>query len=497
MTTEHGKSWMRAVVGACLAGLLGFAQAATIQIINIDGPGVGFNDPTPAAPVGGNPGTTLGQQRLNVFDFVANFWGRRLRSDVPIQVISTFDALPCDSTSGVLGAAGALFIWANTPNAKANTWYPQALANKLAAVQVNTTPDPAFGTADIIAFFNGDLGKAGCLDGLSFYLGLDGNADPASQIDLVTTVLHEFGHGLGFQTFTDDATGAQIPSDEDPNVSFPSIWDYFLFDPQQRKNWAQMTDAERVTSAITPRNLVWNGRQVTKNAHKVLNKGTPELFVAGGSLNKFYVNGPAEFGPPIDKHTLIASELAHVVDQPASGLGLACNPLDAANTKAVKGKVAVIDRGGCAFTQKVKNAQVAGAQAVVIADNAAGTPPQPLAGIDATIQIPSMRVSRDDGVEIKAAIAAVPPKRIGPIGVLFSNQLKLEGADFLDRVFMYTPNPNQPGSSVSHYDTLAKPNLLMEPFDTPHQPIAVAPPDDLTLQLLLDIGWGGHSSRDD
>jgi len=79
--------------------------------------------------------------------------------------------------------------------------------------------------------------------------------------------------------------------------------------------------------------------------------------------------------------------------------------------------------------------------------------------------------------------------RIGPIGVLFSNQLKLEGADFLDRVFLYTPNPNQPGSSVSHYDTLAKPNLLMEPFLTPNQPIAVSPPNDLTLQLLLDIGW--------
>src|SRR5215471_4650624 len=211
MITNRTTWWTRIAVGASLAGVLAFAQAATIQIINIDGPGAGFNDPTPVAPVGGNPGTTLGQQRLNVFNFVASFWGKRLRSDVPIQVVSTFDSLPCDSTSGVLGAAGALFIWANTPNAKANTWYPQALANKLAGVQVNTTPDPDLGSADIIAFFNGDLGKPGCLDGLSFYLGLDGQADPATQIDLVTTVLHEFGHGLGFQTFTDDATGAQIP----------------------------------------------------------------------------------------------------------------------------------------------------------------------------------------------------------------------------------------------------------------------------------------------
>jgi len=32
----------------------------------------------------------------------------------------------------------------------------------------------------------------------------------------------------------------------------------------------------------------------------------------------------------------------------------------------------------------------------------------------------------------------------------------------------------------------------MEPFATPNQPIAVSPPKDLTLQLLLDIGWGAH-----
>jgi hypothetical protein len=29
----------------------------------------------------------------------------------------------------------------------------------------------------------------------------------------------------------------------------------------------------------------------------------------------------------------------------------------------------------------------------------------------------------------------------------------------------------------------------MEPFATPNQAIAVSPPQDLTLQLLIDIGW--------
>ena len=50
---------------------------ATIVIQNNDAPGVGFNDPTPATPVGNNPGTTVGDQRLRAFEFAASIWGAR------------------------------------------------------------------------------------------------------------------------------------------------------------------------------------------------------------------------------------------------------------------------------------------------------------------------------------------------------------------------------------------------------------------------------------
>lgn len=471
---------------ALLAGAAFAAQAAaSFDIINIDDPGVGFNDTTPALPVGGNAGTTLGEQRQIVFDFVAKFWGSKLNSDVSIQVLATFSPLRCTSTSGVLGAAGAWNIFADFPNAaKAGTWYPGALANKLAAVRLVDSPDP-FDSADIVSFFNGNLGQPGCLDGLSFYLGLDGNAGP-NQIDLLTTVLHEFGHGLGFQTFTDDATGLYIDATEsDPG--HPSIWDHYLLDPKQRKTWVEMTVEQRATSAITPRNLVWGGARVTKAAPKVLDRGTPELFVLGRGLNDFVLIGPAAFGPPIDRRTLISAELAAVADQP-DGRGLACTPLDAANAAAVRGRVAIVDRGSCAFTVKVKNVQLAGAQAVLVADNVPGTPPNSLAGVDDTVTIPSARISQEDGQRLKAAIPK-SKRQPKPYAVLFDNLLKLQGADYLNRVYMWSPNPNQPGSSVSHYDVLALPNLLMEPFDTPGLGIAVSAPNDLTLELLQDIGW--------
>ena len=42
---------------------------ARITLVNLDKPGIGLNDPTPVTPVGGNPGKTLGQQRMISYQF--------------------------------------------------------------------------------------------------------------------------------------------------------------------------------------------------------------------------------------------------------------------------------------------------------------------------------------------------------------------------------------------------------------------------------------------
>ena len=92
---------------AVLAGVAFAAQAATIQITSRDPAGVGFNDPTPVAPVGGNPGTTLGEQRFNVYRHVANIWEAAIQSPVVITVSAGWEALSCTATSATLGSAGA------------------------------------------------------------------------------------------------------------------------------------------------------------------------------------------------------------------------------------------------------------------------------------------------------------------------------------------------------------------------------------------------------
>ena len=69
------------------------------------------------------------------------------------------------------------------------------------------------------------------------------------------------------------------------------------------------------------------------------------------------------------------------------------------------------------------------------------------------------------------------------------NLTQRAGTDALGRALMYTPNPFQGGSSVSHWDTVAFPNLLMEPAINADLTHTVGPPADLTLPLLRDIGW--------
>lgn|SRR5215510_4465931 len=62
----------RAMLSALLLAVLGAsgaASAANVTVISYDAAGEGFNDPTPSAPVGGNPGTTIGAQRFNAFQY--------------------------------------------------------------------------------------------------------------------------------------------------------------------------------------------------------------------------------------------------------------------------------------------------------------------------------------------------------------------------------------------------------------------------------------------
>jgi hypothetical protein len=59
------------------------------------------------------------------------------------------------------------------------------------------------------------------------------------------------------------------------------------------------------------------------------------------------------------------------------------------------------------------------------------------------------------------------------------------GTDTAGHARLYAPNPVQSGSSISHFDTAASPNLLMEPYITSN----LGSDLDLTDEQLFDVGW--------
>jgi hypothetical protein len=370
-------------------------------------------------------------------------------------VQSSFDPLG----TNVLGSAGTTFIFRNSPGVEyADTWYHSALADKLAGAELN----PGF--TDIRARFSSQF---------VFYLGYDNNE--GALVDLLPVVLHELGHGLGFANFVDETTGALFSNGKD-------IYSEYTQDVTTGQRWNDMaTNAERAASAINIRKVSWDGLHVNADVPSVLAYGEPSLVTSIGA----YPVGTASFGPALSSPG-VSGNIVEALD-PADAAGPstfdACSPLT--NAAAVAGNIAIVTRGTCAFTIKVKNAQNAGAIAVIVGDNAAGDPPAGLGGADPTITIPSVRVSQAAGIAIRTALAGGPVT--GTLGVDLSIRA---GTDRIKGLAMLaTFNPVQPGSSISHYDGIAFPNQLMEPAINSDLTNEVEPPVDLTLPLMTDIGW--------
>ena len=274
-----------ASLALCFLLLPGSSWAASLVIQVNDPAGQGFNDTTPRTALPTNAGTTLGQQRLNVFNFAAARWAERLAGSGTIIVRADwqgFTSANCSSSSGTLGFAGAFYYSGFSGAPLANTWYPAGLANQLNGSDVDA------GNAEMQASFNPNVdGDPNCLGGAGFYYGTDHNA--GSKIDLLNVVMHEIGHGLGVATLTSRSTGT-------PLQGRFTIYDHFLYDQASGLFWTQMTDAQRQGSAISNGSLTWNSLALDQAAQGYLTAGLnsghvrmfdPNPLQAGSSVAHF------------------------------------------------------------------------------------------------------------------------------------------------------------------------------------------------------------------
>ncbi len=147
-----------------------------------------------------------------------------------------------------------------------------------------------------------------------------------------------------------------------------------------------------------------------------------------------YEAAAAGFGPPLTT-TGVTADVVYA--QPANG----CTPLT--NAAQVAGKIALIDRGVCSFVTKVRNAQNAGAVAVILVNNVAGPPIAP--GDDGTgsdIRIPSVMISQADGQRIKNALAGG-----ATVNVTLSSSITIPRPDLADTLSDFSSRgPRRAGS---------------------------------------------------
>ncbi len=166
-----------------------------------------WTDTTAADAIGGNPGTTLGEQRKNALQYAANELATQLNLPIPITLHACGAHLGGDNKSAVLAHATALTYFVSTTDfpvpglAKKYTWYPGTVAVRLAGTSMCGLAGGSCSGAnneEIEATFNMDFGTADVLNGEKFYLGYDASQKPAKDVDFITIAMHEMTHGLGF-----------------------------------------------------------------------------------------------------------------------------------------------------------------------------------------------------------------------------------------------------------------------------------------------------------
>lgn len=141
-----------------------------------------------------------------------------------------------------------------------------------------------------------------------------------------------------------------------------------------------------------------------------------EILDSNGDVVAKMEGGPASFGPNLDgMYRIYDGEL--VVSLDLDG----CSPVP---QNEYSGRVVLVRRGGCMFIEKVRYAEAAGANAVVIFNNRALSDSHFTMSGDGTdeITIPSLFISQDDGVSLEEQISTASiPLRANIAGMFFAN----------------------------------------------------------------------------
>jgi len=211
-----------------------------------------------------------------------------------------------------------------------------------------------------------------------------------TQVFYVTNWLHSYFYDSGF----DEASG----NAQEDNLGRGGVaGDPLLTEAQDSADGGRANNANMSTpgDGSSPRMqmYVWTG---TPNS-KLLT--TPPIVFDDWV-------GAAAFGPKTFDLTsgelVLANDGSTMIPRGATGMGMGSNSDACQPPMNVSGKIAVIDRGVCNFTNKVQSAQTAGAIAAIIVNNAPGHTAPNLTTTAQGITIPVLTLSLEDGQKLKA-----------------------------------------------------------------------------------------------
>ena len=191
-----------------------------------------------------------------------DIWSENFASTVPVNVNVKWGS---SSSYGVLASASAKNNFSNFNGAPDKTlYYASALANALAGRDL----DPTSPEIEISITSNAP-----------WYYGTDGNC-PARSFDLVSVILHEMGHGLGFVSgnYYDAFSGFG-------RVDQPTPFDAYAQLPDGRRLADMPSPSLEAGKAMTS-DLVWSGENAIKANNGIKPKlYTPSIYEAGSSIS--------------------------------------------------------------------------------------------------------------------------------------------------------------------------------------------------------------------
>lgn len=272
---------------------------------------------------------------------------------------------------------------------------------------------------------NGSTGDAVVIAGLEYAADPNGDGKLDDQLNVVNLSLgSDYGskhllYGEAVKTLSDGGTSLVISAGNSGDE------DYIVGSPGTSE------EAISVAASIDDMEHNWKFRAVEF------------LFSNGSSELTALVEGP--ISKPVEETTGIRGELV-----PA---GLADKDFDEELKAKLQGKIALIDRGGVPFIEKLKRAEAAGALAAIVVNNTDG---EPIAmGGEGEVAIPAGMVSKALGDQVKAAIAAGQT-----VEANFATDKKIEKPELVDTITDFSsrgprsidalmkPELSAPGSSI-------------------------------------------------